>query len=185
MILLELFLGFLEVGCFSFGGAYAAIPLIKDVVTRYGWLDDEMLAYMIGVSESTPGPLMVNIATYVGTVRAGILGAIVATFAVVLPAFFIVLAISAILSKVINNKYVKATLDGIKSCVVGIIFAIGSSMIVRNLCDSNQDLDYKAAVITTILAVLYFGFPYITKKRFSPIMLIAISAILGIAGYSF
>ena len=63
MILLELFIGFLKVGCFAFGGAYGAIPLIRDVVLSYGWLDDEMLTYMIAVSESTPGPIMVNLAT--------------------------------------------------------------------------------------------------------------------------
>ena len=63
MILLELFIGFLRVGCFAFGGAYGAIPLICDVVLSYGWLDEEMLTYMIAVSESTPGPIMVNLAT--------------------------------------------------------------------------------------------------------------------------
>ena len=85
MIFLELILGFLEVGCFSFGGAYAAIPLIRDVVLRYGWLDEETLLYFIGVCESTPGPIMINLATYVGSSQAGILGSLLATFAVVLP----------------------------------------------------------------------------------------------------
>ena len=85
MILLELFLGFLRVGMFSFGGAYAAIPLIHDIVLSYGWIDDEMLTYMIAVSESTPGPIMVNLATYVGSSQAGLLGSVIATFAVVLP----------------------------------------------------------------------------------------------------
>ena len=66
MIYLDLFLGFLKVGCFAFGGAYGAIPLIRDVVMSYGWLSDEMLTYMIAVSESTPGPIMVNLATYIG-----------------------------------------------------------------------------------------------------------------------
>ena len=67
MTYIELFLGFLKVGCFAFGGAYGAIPLIRDVVLSYGWLDDETLTYMIAVSESTPGPIMVNLATYVGS----------------------------------------------------------------------------------------------------------------------
>ena len=75
MIYLDLFLGFLKVGCFAFGGAYGAIPLIRDVVMSYGWLSDEMLTYMIAVSESTPGPIMVNLATYVGSSQAGFLGA--------------------------------------------------------------------------------------------------------------
>ena len=96
MIYLELFLGFLEVGCFSFGGAYGAIPLIRDVVLSYGWLSEEMLTYMIAVSESTPGPIMVNLATYVGSSQAGLLGSLAATIAVVLPAFVIILLITAV-----------------------------------------------------------------------------------------
>lgn len=98
-MILNLFLGFLKVGCFSFGGAYAAIPLIRDTVLSYGWLNDELLTYMIAVSESTPGPIMVNLATYVGASQAGFLGAMVATFAVVLPSFLIVLAVTAVFIK--------------------------------------------------------------------------------------
>ena len=97
MILLELFIGFLKVGCFAFGGAYGAIPLIRDVVLSYGWLDDEMLTYMIAVSESTPGPIMVNLATYVGSSQDGVLGSLVATLAVVLPSFIIILLVTALL----------------------------------------------------------------------------------------
>ena len=85
MIYWELFIGFLQVGCFAFGGAYGAIPLIRDVVLSYGWLTDETLAYMIAVAESTPGPIMINLATYVGSSQAGIVGSILATLAVVLP----------------------------------------------------------------------------------------------------
>ena len=87
MIYIELFLGFLKVGCFAFGGAYGAIPLIRDVVLTYGWIDEEMLTYMIAVSESTPGPIMVNLATYIGSNQAGFLGAVIATLAVVTPSF--------------------------------------------------------------------------------------------------
>ena len=90
MVLLDLFIGFLRVGCFAFGGAYGAIPLIRDVVLSYGWLTDEALTYMIAVAESTPGPIMVNLATYVGSSQAGLLGAILATTAVVLPSFIII-----------------------------------------------------------------------------------------------
>ena len=93
MIYLDLFLGFLKVGCFAFGGAYGAIPLIRDVVLSYGWLDDEMLTYMIAVSESTPGPIMVILATYIGSSQAGFVGAVLATLAVVMPSFLIILFI--------------------------------------------------------------------------------------------
>ena len=93
MIYLDLFLGFLKVGCFTFGGAYGAIPLIRDVVLSYGWLGDEELTYMIAISESTPGPIMVNLATYVGSSQGGFFGALLATLAVVLPAFFIIILV--------------------------------------------------------------------------------------------
>lgn len=85
MIYLNLFLGFLRVGCFAFGGAYGAIPLIRDVVLSYGWLNEDTLTYMIAVSESTPGPIMVNLATYIGSSQGGLWGSIIATLAVILP----------------------------------------------------------------------------------------------------
>ena len=87
MIYIDLLIGFLKVGLFSFGGGYVSIALIREIVLSYGWLDDEMLSYMIAVSESTPGPIMVNLATYIGSTKGGILGAFIATTAVVIPAF--------------------------------------------------------------------------------------------------
>ena len=103
MIYLDLFLGFLKVGCFAFGGAYGAIPLIRDVVMSYGWLSDEMLTYMIAVSESTPGPIMVNLATYIGSSQAGFLGAVIDTFAVVLLSFLIILLITDLLKNALKT----------------------------------------------------------------------------------
>ena len=132
MIYLELLFGFLRVGCFSFGGAYGAIPLIRDVVRSYGWLTDEMLTYMIAVSESTPGPIMVNLATYAGSQQAGILGAIIATAAVVLPSFIVILLITILLKALIKNRYVQAILNGIKPSIIGIILATGSYMTINN-----------------------------------------------------
>ena len=119
MIYLELFLGFLKVGCFSFGGAYGAIPLIRDVVMSYGWLDDEMLTYMIAVSESTPGPIMVNLATYVGSNQAGFAGSVIATLAVVLPSFLIILLVTALLKPARPNSDLQAFLLWLHTCVIG------------------------------------------------------------------
>ena len=113
MIYLELFLGFLKVSCFAFGGAYGAIPLIRDQVLAYGWLSDEALTYMIAVSESTPGPIIVNLATYIGSTKAGFPGAVIATLAVVLPSFFVILLITALLKNAVKNKYVQAVLRGL------------------------------------------------------------------------
>lgn len=184
-ILWNLFLGFLKVGCFSFGDAYAAIPLIRDIVLSYGWLDEEMLTYMIAVSGSTTGPIMVNLATYVGTSQAGFIGAMIATFAVVLPSFLIMLAVTAVLPKVIKNKYVQVALRGIKPSMIGIILATGCWMIFKNLFDSSfEKISIRAVIITAILCEVYFGHKKILKKSVSPIMLIVISALLGIVGYA-
>lgn len=179
MIYLELFLGFLEVGCFSFGGAYAAIPLIRDVVLKYGWLEEETLLYFIGVCESTPGPIMINLATYVGSSQAGILGSLLATFAVVLPAFLIILGVVAVVDKFLKNPWVKAAMDGLKPGVIGVILATGVSMIISNVAyDSAVDL--KALILTGIIAAISYGSRLIRKKKIAPIPLIGISAALGI-----
>lgn len=178
MIYWELFLGFLRVGCFAFGGAYGAIPLIRDIVLSYGWLSEERLTYMIAVSESTPGPIMVNLATYIGSVQAGVLGAIVATLAVVLPSFLIILLVTALLRTALKNKYVQAVLRGLKPCIIGIILATGVYMTVNNAMT-----DLRALVITVALAGILFLPRLLKKKRCSPILLIGISAVLGIIGY--
>lgn len=179
MIYLELFLGFLEVGCFSFGGAYAAIPLIRDVVLKYGWLEEETLIYFIGVCESTPGPIMINLATYVGSSKAGILGSLLATFAVVLPAFLIILGVAAIVDKFMTNPWVKAAMNGLKPGVIGVILATGISLIFSNVV-VNANLEWKALILTVVIAALKVGSQLIRKKKIAPIPLIGISAVLGI-----
>ncbi len=183
MIYLELFIGFLKVGLFAFGGAYGAIPLIRDVVLSYGWIGDEMLTYMIAVSESTPGPIMVNLATYVGSSQAGFRGALIATLAVVLPSFIIILLIMALMKKVLKNPYVQAILRGLKPCIIGIILATGVFMIVQH-CIGRPDavsFDITAATMTVVLAAVYFGSRKVLKNGISPIGLIGISAAAGIA----
>ena len=121
---------------------------------------------------------MVNLATYVGTSQAGFIGAMIATFAVVLPSFLIMLAV---LPKVIKNKYVQAALRGIKPSIL----ATGCWMIFKNLYDSSfEKISIRAVIITAILCTVYFGQKKILKKSVSPIMLIVISALLGMVGYA-
>lgn len=186
MIYLDLLIGFLEVGFFSFGGAYAAIPLIRDVVLSHGWLDEEMLAYMVAVSESTPGPIMVNLATYVGSAKAGVLGALIATSAVVLPAFVIILVIMILAKSLLKNKYVQAALGGLKPCIIGIILATGVYMILQN-CFLQEDsgFDIYAILITCFLGIVYFCSRKIIRKGLSPIALICISAVVGMIVYGY
>ena len=185
MIYLDMFLGFLKVGCFAFGGAYGAIPLIRDTVMSYDWLSDEMLTYMIAVSESTPGPIMVNLATYVGSSQAGFLGAVVATLAVVLPSFLIILLVTALLKTALKNKYVQAVLRGLKPCVIGIVLATGIYMVLKNCFGTVAALkmNLQAMIITALLAAFLFGYKKFAKKKLSPIILIIISAAAGVVVY--
>lgn len=185
MIYLDLFLGFLRVGCFAFGGAYGAIPLIRDVVLSYGWLSEDALTYMIAVSESTPGPIMVNLATYVGSSQAGLPGALLATLAVVLPSFLIILLVTAALKTLLKTKYAQVLLRGLKPCIIGIVLATGVYMTFHHCLPlkSGNVLDLQAAFITVILLAVTFASKPLFHKKLSPIMLIAIAACLGIAVY--
>lgn len=182
MIYWELFFGFLKVGCFSFGGAYAAIPLIREVVLKYGWITEEKLTYMIAVSESTPGPIMVNLATYIGSSQSGIIGALIATIATVLPAFFVILLISRILKNVMDNRYVKAVLSGIEPCVIGIILATGLYMTIQNcmMHEKNIRCDGTSIIAVILIIICMLLYKFIRKKKMSPILLIIVSAGLGI-----
>ena len=182
---LELFFAFFKVSCFAFGGAYGAIPLIWEMVLSHGWLSEENLTYMIAVSESTPGPIMVNLATYIGSDRGGFLGAVIATAAVVLPAYLIVLLITALMKNFIKNKYVQAILQGVKPCVTGIILATGIFMVIKN-CFGTEGiwgLDISAFFITVVLVGSMIVFKKFRKRNLSPITMIVISALLGMILY--
>lgn len=183
MIYLELFLGFLKVGCFTFGGGYGAVPLIRDVVLSNGWLNEEMLTYMIAVSESTPGPIMVNMATYIGSSQAGLPGAAIATLAVALPSFLIILLISTLLAAALKNKYVQAVLRGLKPCVVGIVLATGAWMTLENCIPSG--FDPRAVLLTVLLAALPPVWKRVRKKKLSPIARIVVAAVAGMVVYGF
>ena len=178
MIYLDLFLGFLKVGCFTFGGGYGAVPLIRDVVLGKGWLSEEMLTYMIAVSESTPGPIMVNMATYIGSSQGGILGAAVATAAVVLPSFCIILLIATLLGAALKNPIAQAILRGLKPCVIGIVIATGIRMTI-----DGATADGRALLLTAVLAAVMIGFKRCLKKKLPPTWFILISAVAGIITY--
>ena len=185
MNLLNLLIGFLKVGLFAFGGGYAAVPLIRDVVMSYGWLDPDMLTNMIAVSESTPGPIMINLATYVGSIQGNIIGALIATLAVILPSFIIILIIVKMEKKLLKNQYVQAALSGIKPCVIGIIGATGAYMILQHIFTAfpGGTVDATAAAVTAALAMIYFGSRKVTKRGIPPILLIGTAALAGVLVY--
>lgn len=182
MILLELFWGFLKVGCFAFGGAYGAIPLIRDVVLSYGWLSDEALTRMIAVSESTPGPIMVNLATYVGSSQAGLAGSLLATLAVVLPSFLIILLVTGAMQKALKNRWVQWALRGMKPCVIGIVLATGLSFLCRSVLIQSA-VDLRAVLVLFLLLAAKALLPRLLQRKLSTIGLILLSAVLGVLFY--
>lgn len=182
MILLKLFWEFFKVSCFTFGGAYGAIALIRDMVTTNGWLSEERLAYMIAISESTPGPIMVNMATYIGSDQAGFWGSVIATVAVVLPAYLVILLVLGILKNTLKNPWVQAALRGLKPCVTGIVLATGLGMAAHN-CFTGTGTDLRAGIITAVLVLILVLYQRLAKKKLSSIALICISAVLGIIVY--
>lgn len=185
MILLELLVGFLKIGLFSFGGAYGAIPLIREIVLSYGWIGEEKLSYMIAVGESTPGPIMVNLATYIGSEKGGVPGAIIATLAVILPAFLIVIILTALLKNLTEKPLFQAMLGSLKACVIGIILATGAFMLLTDCIGSvgATSIDLPAIIMTAALAAVYFGSKKVLKNGVSPIALICIAGVAGVFVY--
>ena len=185
MIYLELFLTFFKIGLFTFGGGYAMIPLISDAVVKSNWLTSEEFLNFVAVCESTPGPIAINMATFVGSSQGGILGSICATSGVVLPSFFIILAILVILKKFLKYKGVQGVLAGVRPCVVGLIVAtaiiIGMSTLMSVSSIGDKIIfQWKEIVIFLLIAIIGFIYKKIRDKKISPILLICISAIFGI-----
>ena len=118
MIYLQLFLNFLMIGALSFGGGYGMISLVRETVLRHGWLTEAEFLSFVAVSESTPGPLAINMATFIGSSQGGFPGALIATLGVVLPSFFIILLIAAVLKNLMKYAGVEAFLSGVRPCVV-------------------------------------------------------------------
>ena len=171
MIYLELFWTFFLIGAFTFGGGYAMLPLIQIEVVNKGWLANEAVVNFIAVSESTPGPFAINMATYVGSEMGGILGAACATLGVVMPSFIIILTVAKCYDRFKNSKLVKGAMSGLKPAVIGMIgtavLSIGRTVFVQ------PGLLFSAALFAA-MAVLAF-------KKVHPIIIICISAAAGIA----
>lgn len=189
MIFLELFLTFFEIGALTFGGGYAMIPFVREQVLAHNWLTEEELLNMIAVSESTPGPIAVNMATFVGANEAGILGSAVATLGVVLPSFIIILIISALLKNFLKYNGVKAFLSGVRPAVVSLILGTATTLFLSVLIgigsgDFALDVDIKGIIIFALIVGISMLYKKAKGKKPSPILMIAISAGLGMILYS-
>lgn len=187
MIYLQLFLNFLKIGAFTFGGAYGAIPLIRETVLANGWLSEDQFSYFLAVSESTPGPIMVNMATYVGFEKGGVLGSVLCTLGTILPAYIVMMLIASVLRRLIKHPRVRAVLAAIVPCVTGIILATGAYMTYEAIFslgpENSTDFDLSALLIAVILIAGMSVFKHFRKKPMSPILLIGISAVLGMLFY--
>ena len=189
MILIELFLTFFEIGALTFGGGYAMIPFVREQVLAHGWLSEEELLNMIAVSESTPGPIAVNMATFVGSEQAGILGSVAATLGVVLPSFIIILIISALLKNFLKYKGVGAFLSGVRPCVVSLILGTAITLFLSVLLgigarDFEFNIDFIGIIIFAVVVAISLIYKKKKGKKPSPILMIAISACLGMILYS-
>lgn len=176
MIYIKLFLTFLKIGLFTFGGGYAMLPLIQQEVLSNNWLSVEELIDFIAISESTPGPFAVNVSTFVGMQTAGILGAICATFGVVFPSFVIILIVAKLFDRFQKSRIVNGAMIGLKGAVVGLIGAAIISTGISVFGNAIRTVDVKELITAFIILVaLAVG----AKKKINPIILIVSSAIIG------
>ena len=171
MLLLRLFWEFFKIGIFAVGGGMAAIPFLQDLATKTGWYDQSLITTMIAVSESTPGPIGINMATYVGNNVAGVIGGITATLGVIIPSIIIVTVISKFLEKFKSSKIVGDIFYGLRPAVTGLIAAAGIGVVKVAIMD-----------LFDIKKIIYFVLAYlaIIKFKLHPIIYIAISAVVGI-----
>ena len=184
MILLKLFLSFFKIGAFTFGGGYAMIAMIQAEAERQGWLTKEELVDFVAMSESTPGPLAVNMATFVGSRTGGVLGGICATLGVVLPAFIIILIVAKCYEKFKSSKAVNGAMSGLKPAVIGMI-ATAFLSVARTVFFPNglQTTAFSSVSFWLFLGIFALSAVLVFKKA-NPIKVILLAAAIGIgAGY--
>lgn len=186
MLYLRLFFEFFKTGLFAVGGGMATLPFMYDISDRTGWFSHEMLADMIAVSESTPGPIGVNMATYVGFTTAGVAGSVIATLGLITPSVIIILLIAKVLKAFRENKYVDAAFYGLRPCSVGLIAAAGFLVVKLALLNVAQfsatgcvpDLfNFKAIALAAVLLVLTRKVK--KTKGLHPIFFILASGLIG------
>ncbi len=187
MILLRLFWEFFQIGLFSVGGGLATLPFLDNLGARSGWFTAEQVADMLAVSESTPGPIGVNMATYVGFTSAGVPGSVIATLGLITPSIIIILLVAAAMKAFRNNRYVEAAFYTLRPASTGLITAAGWSVIMLVLV--NTEL-YKATGVLTdlfrwknvILFLVIWTLTNLVKpvKKLHPIVFIALAAVCGV-----
>ena len=184
MILLKLFFEFFKAGLFAVGGGMATIPFLMDMADNTGWFTRAQLADMVAVSESTPGPIGVNMSTYVGFTTAGIPGALIATLGLVTPSVILILLIARVLQQFRRNRYVENGFYGLRPASAGLIGAAGLNVASMALLKAGTTItesfaiNWKAVILAVVVLVLS-NWVKVTKK-WHPIVFIGISAVVGV-----
>lgn len=182
MIFLQLFYEFFKTGLFAVGGGLATLPFLEDISQRTGWFTSAQLADMLAISESTPGPIGVNMATYVGFETAGILGALCATAGLVMPSVIIIVLVSKVLEKFRTNTYVEAAFYGLRPASVAMVASAGIGVAMTTLLNLTAAgfavLRWRELVLAAVILVLTNFVPKV--KKFHPIVFIALAAAVGI-----
>lgn len=191
MIFLELFWTFFKIGAFTFGGGYAMLPLMQEQVLVKGWMPLNMIIDFIAVSESTPGPFAINMATYIGSQMGGqygvlgaLLGSFCATLGVVLPSFVIILIIANIYEKFKESSTVKGVMTGLKPAVVGLIGSAALSIFLSVFVPNGIDVSYFSQITLYVYVIIFAISITMAFKKVHPIIIILFSAAIGIlSGY--
>ena len=182
MIFLQLFYEFFKTGLFAVGGGLATLPFLEDISQRTGWFTSAQLADMLAISESTPGPIGVNMATYVGFETAGILGALCASAGLVMPSVILIILVSKVLEKFRTNTYVEAAFYGLRPASVAMVASAGIGVAMTTLLNLTASgfavLRWRELVLAAVILVLTNFVPKV--KKFHPIVFIALAAAVGI-----
>lgn len=191
MIFLKLFWTFFKIGACTFGGGLAMLKVAEEQVTKFGWMEESEIVNFVALSESTPGPFAVNMATYVGASQGGVLGAVCATLGVVLPSFIVILLVAQFYKQFKNSFVVKGLMTGLKPAAIGLIFSAVITMSIAVFFPASislatlktKEFYISCAIFLISLLLVFFKFK---KIKIPPVLTICIAAVLGIvAGYAF
>lgn len=186
MILLELFWVFLLIGAFTFGGGYAMIAMIQQQVVSRGWMSTSQVIDFVAIAESTPGPIAVNMATFVGTQMGGFWGAVCATLGVVLPSFVVILIVARCYQAFRQSRWVQGMMSGLKPAVVGLIASAALSVAIAVFAPEGRNLQIFMMPSTWLWLAVGAAMLWLTLKvkKMHPILIICVCAVVGIlAGY--
>ena len=182
MLYLRLFYEFFKTGLFAVGGGLATLPFLNDMADRTGWFTRAQLADMLAVSESTPGPIGVNMATYVGFTTGGVLGSLIATLGLITPSIVIILIVANLLKAFRDSKYVSAALYGLRPASTAMVAAAGVSVVLLALLDTSASglaiFRWREIALAAVILVLTRWTPKV--KDFHPIVFIALGAAVGV-----